>query len=58
MDNNKCHMVHWGQVCRSKSEGGLGVIDIGTFNEALMIKWWWFLPTNHVMAPDNQVRTA
>jgi len=30
--------VAWTNVCKSKKEGGLGVIDLKTQNEALLLK--------------------
>ncbi|XP_020267043.1 uncharacterized protein LOC109842598 [Asparagus officinalis] len=36
-------IVNWGTVCKSKEEGGLGVIDIPSFNSALLSKWIWKL---------------
>ncbi len=34
-------LVHWKIVCRRRSEGGLGVLDLEAMNEALLLKWWW-----------------
>lgn len=39
----KVAWVKWEQVCKSKSEGGLGVKDIEAFNNALLLKWRWRL---------------
>nr|CAD1843413.1 unnamed protein product [Ananas comosus var. bracteatus] len=33
-------LVAWKNVCKSK-EGGLGILDVGTMNCALLTKWWW-----------------
>jgi len=33
--------VNWKNVCKSKQEGGLGIIDIRDFNYALSAKWKW-----------------
>lgn len=30
----------WGQVCRPKKDGGLGVLDLETFNLNLLTKWY------------------
>jgi len=35
--------VAWDKICQSKDKGGLGVIDIGKFNLALLGKWIWRL---------------
>ncbi len=32
-------LVQWKQVCRSRKEGGLGVLDLGVMNTALLTKW-------------------
>ncbi|XP_020262172.1 uncharacterized protein LOC109838113 [Asparagus officinalis] len=36
----KC-LVAWKTVCLPKKEGGLGVIDLTVFNQALLSKWIW-----------------
>jgi len=33
--------VSWKNVCKSKQEGGLGMIDVRDFNHALLAKWKW-----------------
>ncbi|KAL9690696.1 hypothetical protein QQ045_011102 [Rhodiola kirilowii] len=38
-----CHLVNWDEVCRPKSEGGLGVKDLQTMNEALVLSQLWDL---------------
>lgn len=45
---SKYHLVPWDQVCKpwEDGRGGLGGIDLKTFNTALMAKrWWWRLLT-------------
>ena len=42
-ENRKIAWVAWDKVCQSKNKGGLGVIDIGKFNLALIGKWIWRL---------------
>lgn len=37
----KIPWVSWANVCRPKSEGGLGVRDLDQFNVALLGKWRW-----------------
>ena len=37
----KPHLVRWPIVCVEKSKGGLGVKSLGTFNRALLGKWFW-----------------
>lgn len=41
--SNKYHMVSWGQVCKPRQAGELGILDLKTFNMVLMTKWWWHL---------------
>lgn len=33
--------MSWEDICKDKSEGGLGIRDIGMFNSALVGKWVW-----------------
>jgi len=33
--------VSWGDLCKTKEEGGLGMKDIKKFNYALLAKWRW-----------------
>ncbi|GAU21373.1 hypothetical protein TSUD_189600 [Trifolium subterraneum] len=40
---NKIAWVSWSNVCRPKSEGGLGVCDLRMVNLALLGKWRWRL---------------
>lgn len=35
------HLVRWDNVAALKEEGGMGVLDIQTFNSSLMAKWLW-----------------
>jgi hypothetical protein len=35
--------VKWKEVCKPKSQGGLGVRDVGKVNLSLLIKWRWKL---------------
>ena len=43
--NDKCSgiscLVGWGRVCTLKINGGMGVTDLLTQNEALLSKWIW-----------------
>jgi len=45
-ENRKIAWVAWDKVCQSKDKGGLGVIDIGKFNLALLGKWIWRLKSD------------
>jgi len=42
-ENMKISWVACDKICQSKDKGGLGVIDIGKFNLALLGKWIWKL---------------
>ncbi len=35
--------MNWRTICRSKKDGGLGVLDLENLNIALLAKWWWKL---------------
>ncbi|GAU40143.1 hypothetical protein TSUD_163120 [Trifolium subterraneum] len=39
----KISWVSWKEVCRPRSEGGLGVRDVAKVNLSLLIKWRWRL---------------
>ena len=41
--NRKIAWVAWDKICQPRDKGGLGVIDIGKFNLALLGKWIWRL---------------
>ena len=36
----KYHLVEWRVVCKSKNQGGLGILDLKLMNKALLAKWW------------------
>lgn len=40
-DHKKMNLVDWEVVCTPKKLGGLGVLDLRTFNNALLLKWCW-----------------
>ncbi len=46
-------LVKWKTVCKSTSEGGLGILDLENMNTALVAKWWWRLLSNktHLWRP-------
>lgn len=37
----KYHLVKWEQVCLSKSQRGLGILDLERMNISLLSKWWF-----------------
>jgi hypothetical protein len=42
-DKNKTCWVKWGDICKPKKEGGLGVRDLRLLNISLLTKWRWKL---------------
>lgn len=41
IDNLACRLVSWKNLCRPRDHGGWGILDLQTFNHALLGKWWW-----------------
>jgi len=39
-------LVKWGKVCKRKSFGGLGIINLRNMNLVLLVKWWRKLLTS------------
>ena len=33
--------MSWEKLCRPKDQGGIGIKDIVSFKEALLLKWKW-----------------
>jgi hypothetical protein len=42
----RINWVSWKEVCKPRSQGGLGVRDIGKVNLSLLVKWRWRLLQN------------
>ncbi|XP_078149679.1 uncharacterized protein LOC144544998 [Carex rostrata] len=42
-------LVSWDTVCKSKSQGGLGILDLKRLNQALLAKWWVRFQDPHVV---------
>jgi hypothetical protein len=45
--SQKMHLVIWSLVCSPKSQGGLGVLNLGYMNDALLTKWLWNLENSN-----------
>lgn len=41
IDKTTCHLVYWRNLCLPCEQGGWGILDLYTFNQALLGKWWW-----------------
>lgn len=37
----KCRLAAQSQICKSKDQGGWGILNLADFNLTLLGKWWW-----------------
>jgi hypothetical protein len=42
-NKRKMCWVKWGEICKSKKDGGLGIKDLRLMNKSLLAKWRWKL---------------
>lgn len=47
-EEKKIVWIVWERICKSKSDGGLEVIDFIVFNIALLAKWNWRLGIENI----------
>jgi hypothetical protein len=40
-ESRRMHLINWELVTTPKRLGGLGIVDLKTFNQALLVKWYW-----------------
>lgn len=40
-ERKKLNLANWELVCKPKKLGGLGVMDLTVFNNAMLAKWYW-----------------
>nr|XP_027072034.1 uncharacterized protein LOC113696849 [Coffea arabica] len=45
----KFHWISWGDLCRSKEEGGIGVRSMAKVYDAFSIKLWWNFRQKHYL---------
>jgi hypothetical protein len=56
--------VNWQRVHRSKELGGLGILNLISFNRALLVRWKWYewrdpnKPWLHMTAQTNPTEDA
>lgn len=44
--NHHLYLKRWNQVCQPKEHGGLGIRNMGDFNEAMISKLAWQVTTD------------
>ena len=49
----KLRLVDWNTIGKEKSFGGLGIINLNSYNQALLLKWpWRFGRESHTLWKD------
>ncbi|XVF79317.1 hypothetical protein PTKIN_Ptkin14bG0211600 [Pterospermum kingtungense] len=41
LEVRRIHWVNWNTVCKHKSQGGIGIMDLSLKNHSLLNKWFW-----------------
>ncbi|XP_039135885.1 uncharacterized mitochondrial protein AtMg00310-like [Dioscorea cayenensis subsp. rotundata] len=50
---SKIRLVSWARLCRSREQGGWGILNLQTFNTALLGKWWWKIVSGSHWCGEN-----
>ena len=51
----KPSLITWDKVCKSKNQGGLGVLDIQRMNNSLLAKWLFWFYDNKITGTWNDI---
>lgn len=46
IQQSKIRLVRWSRLCRSREQGGWGILSLNSFNNAFLGKWWRKITTN------------
>lgn len=41
IDHPRCCLVGWKNLCRPHDQSGWSILDLASFNQSLLGKWWW-----------------
>lgn len=41
LEHHSCRLVNWDQLCKSRNQGGWGILNLEDHNSTLLMKWWW-----------------
>ncbi|XP_039126955.1 uncharacterized protein LOC120263117 [Dioscorea cayenensis subsp. rotundata] len=56
IDHPKCRLVGWKNLCRSRDQGGWGILELHNFNSALLGIWWWKFLSDPTWCGANVVK--